>query len=256
MRNLGLLFLLATLLIGCKSKSFLAEARAAEALSTKRIIANHYDSKSDFSTVYIRANTKYRDPKQAYTFTSEIRILKDEKILVSIRFLGITMAKALITPTTVNYYEKNSNKFFQGDYSTLSNWLGTDLDFYKIQNLLLGKAMDDLRKGTYKNAIEGKFYKLEDTSSSETQKTFYFEAGNFLIKKQLLEQRDQDRRLHVDYPQHKEYKEGILPLKILLEAFQNNEKTSISLEFNGVTFNENLSFPYTVPEGYEQIYIN
>jgi hypothetical protein len=255
MKKIIALMLLVIVSIGCKSKASIAEARAAEELSTRKIIESHYDSKSDFSTVYIRANTKYRDIKQSYSFTSEIKILRDEKILVSIRFLGITMAKALITPTEVKYYEKNGNKFFEGDYSTLSEWLGTDLDFDKVQNLLLGKAMDDLRKGNYRNSIETKFYKLEDATSSATQKAFYFEAANFLIKKQRIEQPQQNRKLQVDYPQHKEYKEGILPLKIVIEALQDADKTSIGLDYNTVTFNENLSFPYSVPDGYERMYI-
>ncbi|GGD23057.1 DUF4292 domain-containing protein [Flavobacterium orientale] len=256
MKKIIALILFVFVVIGCKSKASIAEARAAEELSTRKIIESHYDSRNDFSSVYIRANTKYKDEKQSYTFTSEIRIQKDEKISVSIRFLGITMAKALITPTEVKYYEKNGNKYFEGDYSTLSKWLGTDLDFEKVQNLLLGKAMDDLRKGIYKNSIESKFYKLEETTSSATQKSFYFEAANFLIKKQRIEQPLQDRRLQVDYPQHKEYKEGILPLKIVIDALQGVEKTSIGLDYNSVTFNEKLSFPYSVPDGYERIYIN
>jgi hypothetical protein len=50
------------------------------------------------------------------------------------------MAKASITPTSVSYYEKIKGTYFEGDFSALSQWLGTDLDFNKIQNMLLGEA--------------------------------------------------------------------------------------------------------------------
>jgi hypothetical protein len=66
-------------------------------LKAAKIIGNHYNNKSNFSTLYIRANAKYADDKQTQNVTAEIKIKKDEQILVSIRFLGITMAKALIT---------------------------------------------------------------------------------------------------------------------------------------------------------------
>jgi len=33
-------------------------------------------------------------------------------------------------------------------------------------------------------------------------------------------------------------------------------KTTITIDYNNVTFNEELSFPYSVPEGYERISIN
>jgi hypothetical protein len=62
--------------------------------------------------------------------------------------------------------------------------------------------------------------------------------------------------LSVSYPEYKEYKEGVLPLKVIIEAFRKEDKTSISLEYKNITFNEDLTFPYNVPSDYERIYIN
>jgi hypothetical protein len=39
---------------------------------------------------------------------------------------------------------KIKGTYFEGDFSALSQWLGTDLDYSKIQNLL--EALDDLKK--------------------------------------------------------------------------------------------------------------
>ena len=52
----------------------------------------------------------------------------------------------MITPSKVSYYEKINNTYFEGDFSMLSNWLGTDLNLNKVQNLFLGKAIDNLTK--------------------------------------------------------------------------------------------------------------
>src|SRR6478736_9391859 len=140
------------LLVSCKAKGKAVEASKKEdsnSMSADRILKNHYAIKNDFTTLYIKSNVKYNDEKQSQNLTAEIKIKKDEQILVSIRFLGITMAKALITPTTVSYYEKLNASYFEGDFSTLSKWLGTDLDFNKVQNILIVQAMDDLTKGHY-----------------------------------------------------------------------------------------------------------
>ncbi|HTO35356.1 MAG TPA: DUF4292 domain-containing protein [Flavobacterium sp.] len=241
-------------LSGCRSKKGLVEAEAKEQLSAEKIIQNHYKNHKDFSTVYIRANARYKDPKQSHSFTADIRIKKDEKVLVSIRFLGITLAKGLVTPTEVKYYEK-SGTYFEGDYSTLSQWLGTDLDFDKVQNMLIGNALYNLNKGKYLSKIEDGLYRLEDKNNTPNKRTFFFEAGNFLLKKQEIEQSYLNRRLQITYPTYKEYEETVLPLTILAEAFQERDKTTISLEYNQVTFNENLSFPYSVPGGYKRIFV-
>ena len=177
-------------------------------------------------------------------------------ILISIRFLGITMAKALITPTEVKYYEKINGNYFEGDYSLLSRWLGTDLDFNKVQHLLIGQALDDLTKGNFSTSIEDKLYKLEDNSDIATTKAYYFESSNFLIKKQIVTQSEKERTVQIVYPNYSDFNQMALPASILIDAMQQKGKVNISIDYNTVTFNEDLSFPYSVPEGYERIFIN
>lgn len=244
-------------LVSCKSKkAFIAEGSASKMLTADKIIKNHYNNKKDFSTLYIKSSVNYKNEKQSQNVTAEIKIKKDEKILVSIRFLGITMAKALITPNEVKYYEKINGEYFEGDYAGLSQWLGTDLDFQIVQNMLVGQAFDNLNAGKYKTTIEDKLYKLENTSDSGTNKAFYFESEHFLIKKQEIIQAAKGRKLQVTYPNHKEFSEAILPLNLVIEAIQKKGKTNISIDYNAFTFNEELSFPYSVPESYERIFIN
>ena len=254
-KYLGLLLLV--FMCSCKSKiATITEGNASKPLSTDKIIANHYGNSKDFSTLYIKSNVSYKDDKKAQKLTAEIKIKKDEKILVSIRFLGITMAKALITPQEVKYYEKLNGKYFEGNYDTLSKWLGMDLDFEKVQNLLIGEALDNLKTGKYKTTIEDKLYKLEDKSDSKIQKEFFFEAENFLIKKQEIIQITKGRALKISYPNHKKFNEFIFPMNLDIEATQQKRKTNINIDYNTVTVNEELSFPYSVPEAYERIFID
>ncbi len=243
-------------MVACKPKSFVAEEGANKSLTAEKVVAGHNKIKKDFSTVYIKANVKYKDDRQAQNVTAEIRIKKDETILISARFIGITMAKAIITPDGVKYYEKIGGKFFEGDFTTLSRWLGTDLDFDKVQNMLLGDALDDLTKDKYHSEIDNGLYKLERKGKDALDKAFYFEAANFLLKKQEVTQVNPQRELYISYPNHKEYKEAILPVNVIIEAFYKGKTTNISLDYNNVTFNEQLSFPYSVPEGYERIFID
>lgn len=256
MKKYIIVLCISVMAFSCKTKiKAIEEGEATSSMSAAKIIKNHYDNDRDFKSVYIKANARYQDNKQTQNVTAEIRIKKDEAILVSIRFLGITMAKALITPTEVKYYEKVNSEFFNGDYTTLSKWLGTDLDFYKVQNLLTGEALDNLNEGNYKATIEDKLYKL-DNKAKDVNKTFYFEAENFLLKRQQIIQTEKNRQLQVNYPAHTKYDNIILPTALLIEAQQEKSKNNINITYTSVTFNEDFSIPYSVPEGYTQIFIN
>jgi inner membrane protein involved in colicin E2 resistance len=55
---------------------------------------------------------------------------------------------------------------------------------------------------------------------------------------------------------HKTFNEVILPVEIMIEAKQEDKKTTISIVYNNAVFNEDLTFPYNVPDGYERINID
>jgi hypothetical protein len=97
---------------------------------------------------------------------------------------------------------------------------------------------------------------LEDASNNNTRKSFFFDANTFLVQKQEIAQVAEGRKILVDYSNIIVYKEATLPSNILISTFQEKGKTEINLEYNTITFNEELSFPYSVPNGYKRIIIN
>lgn len=242
-------------LIGCKSRQTVATATVNDNMEVIKVINGHYQNKHDFSTLNIRANAKYEDEKQSHSMNADIRIKKDEIIWINIKFLGIPMAKAMITPTKVSYYEKINNTYFDGDFSLLSNWLGTDLDFNKVQNLFLGKALDDLTKDRWISEVVEKMFRLSSPKSSDVSEEFYFEGANYLLKKETIHQASKNRNLEIRYPSYKEENKMFLPNEINIKAEQK-DKVTIDIEYKHTTFNEKLSYPFSIPSGYTAIKIN
>jgi hypothetical protein len=242
--------------VSCKSKAAVVDATKKEnRMSANKIIENYYNNKNEFKTLYIKSNIKYTDSKQSQNVTAEIKIKKDEQILISIRYLGFIVAKALITQVSVSYYEKISGDYFEGDFSVLSQFLGTDLDFNKIQNLLLGRAIDDLKSGKYTQSYADETFRLDNIMESSTKKSFYFDANTFLIRKQEITQTTEGRMIQVAYSNNKEVNNVNFPFNININTFQKNGKTQIDMEYNTINLNEELSFPYSVPNGYKRIII-
>ena len=253
------LVLMTAFMVSCKSKAVAVQNNNGNTevitKEDKKAVEKHYDNKLDFSTLYIKASARYADEKQSQNVTADIRIEKDKQILVSVRFLGITMAKALITPTTVSYYEKISSTYYEGDFTSLSKWLGTELDYSKVQNLLVGEALDDLRKGKYTQTIVENLFKLEDLKETNIKKSFYLDADKYLLQKEEISQPSENRMLQISYGDSKVFNQGTLPTSIEINAIQPKGKTNINLNYNNISFNEELSFPYSVPGGYKKVII-
>lgn len=253
------LVLVTAFMVSCKSKAVAVQNNnsTTEVITKedKKAVEKHYENKLDFSTLYIKASAKYADEKQSQNVTADIRIEKDKQILISVRFLGITMAKALITPTTVSYYEKINSTYYEGDFTSLSKWLGTELDYSKVQNLLVGEALDDLRKGKYTQTIVDNLFKLEDEKETNIKKAFFLDADKYLVQKEEISQPSENRMLQISYGDSKVFNQGTLPTSIEINAIQPKGKTNINLNYNNISFNEELSFPYSVPSGYKKVII-
>lgn len=256
-KYLGLI-LLVFLMASCKTaQPILTEGKAKDTLSSAVIVDRHYQNAKLFSTLYIKSAVHYEDDKDSQNMTAEIKIKKDEKILISVRFLGITMAKALITPNKVSYYEKMNNTYFEGDFSTLSRWLGTPLNYASLQNLFLARAFEDLQGKTLNTSIDSdKYYRLEDVTNPDITKVYSFESGKCRIIKEQFVQNQKQQSLQVVYPGENAYGVMSLPTGIIVDALQPSGKMHIDIDFNHLTIDEELSFPYSVPEGYKHINIH
>ncbi|MBP4137309.1 DUF4292 domain-containing protein [Flavobacterium geliluteum] len=255
-KNIAIL-LVTLFMISCKLKA-VAVQNNTNAEPTKidnKVVEKHYENKLNFNTLYIKASAKYEDEKQSQNVTAEIRIKKGEQILVSVRFLGITMAKALITQSTVSYYEKIKGTYYEGDFSSLSKWLGTDLDYVKVENLLLGEALDDLRKTKYTQTIVENLFRLEDDKNADLKKVFFIDADKYLIQKEQISKPSENMMLQIAYAGSKVFEQGTLPTNIEINAIQPKGKTDISLNYNTISFNEELTFPYSIPSGYKKVII-
>jgi hypothetical protein len=112
-----------------------------------------------------------------------------------------------------------------------------------------------LNKKKYQSSVENGLYKLEDKSSENVLKTFLFEASLFLIKKQQIQQVKENRTLTVDYPNHKQYDKVSFPTALQIDALNQGKKTKIDIVYSSVKLNDELSFPYNVPSGYNRTFI-
>jgi hypothetical protein len=242
------------LLFSCKSKKLTTDGAVDENMSAKNIIRTHYQNQINFKTLSGRMKIRYFDGESSKSVTVSLRMEKDRAIWISAP-LGIV--KAYVTPKRVTFYNKLQNEYFDGDFSYLSNMLGTELDFDKVQNLLLGQALFDLRDAKYNASISESDYVLKPKKQLVLFKTMYaIEPDNFKISSQQLSQPLKKRVLDIEYKNYQKINEKVLPNEIVITAIEANAKNIIDLDYRSIEFNRILNFPYKIPKGFKKIVIN
>ncbi|WP_231374053.1 DUF4292 domain-containing protein [Aureivirga marina] len=239
----------------CKTtKTLTNDVTEVKELSSKKIIKRHYKNELPQKTVLAKMKVRFQDANQTQNVSVKLRMEVDKKIWISAGMLGITGAKMLITPEKVSFYNALDNTYFDGDFTILSKFLGTDLDFEKVQNLLLGQAIYDLKDDRYASDIEGKNYLLTPRKQQELFDLFFWiNPSNFKVAKQHIKQEEKEQELIIDYQTYQQKNGIIFPKDIEIQAITKDELTKINIDYKTVELDRKLSFPFKIPKGYKEI---
>jgi hypothetical protein len=238
----------------CKSKKTVSEANSIEIVSAKKLIGDHYEHSFNKETIDAKLNANYEDSKAQVSLSVKMRVEKDKAIWLSATKLGFPVAKMLITPTQVSFYEKLDKTYFDGDFSLLSNWLGTELDFEKVQNLLVGQAILNLKDGKYDVKVVNKSFELKPRKTNDLFAILFFmNKENYKLDKQEISNSTKEQLLTISYPNYKEMEGEQFPEAIDIKVLDKKKITAITLEYKSVEFDKPLTFPFEIPEGYKQI---
>lgn len=243
--------ILTLFVFSCKSTKLVSDGTIDNRLSSKAIIKAHYQNQTVFKTLSGKVKIDYSNGEDTQSFSVSLRLEKDKAIWMSAP-LGIV--KAYITPNKVSFYNKLQNEYFDGDFSYLSELLGTEVDFKIVQNLLLGEALLDLREKKYEASVTKETYRLVPRVNEVLYKIlFEIEPKNFRMAAQQLSQPLKKRLLQINYENYQRIGDEVLPNAINISAVENTTENRIQLAYRNLELNRTLNFPYKIPKGYKEI---
>lgn len=243
------------LITGCKSsKNVIASSGVInKRLSSKQIIKAHQEKQADFKTLQSRVKIDYNEGNKDRGVTVTLRMEKDKTIWIS---APLGLVRAMVTPDKVRFYDKLNNQFFDGDYTLISEILGTELDFEKLQSLLLGEAIYNLEDDRYSLSSNDEAYVLEPRKQRDLFELFLlFDPGHFKMRSLQIAQPQERRFLEVDYNAYQEVEKQTLPENIRIVAVENTDEVTIQMELKSITLNQELRFPFRIPSGFDEIVI-
>ncbi len=239
------------LMFNCKSSKHVTGTDANLRLSTRQLIKENAKQVADFKTLQSKLKINYQEGNKSQTYSVNFRAEKDKAIWMSAAF---SVVKVLITPEKVSFYNKLDNTYFEGDFTYLSNLLGTELDFQKVQNLLYGETIYSLKDNDYTSEVNDSLYVIQPKNQRELFEIFFLlDPVKFKVQSQQISQPKEFRHLQIDYLSYQNIDKQLLPENIKVIAVEANEELIVNLEFKNVSLNENLRFPFKIPSGFKEI---
>ncbi|OUS14242.1 deoxyuridine 5'-triphosphate nucleotidohydrolase [Nonlabens dokdonensis] len=246
MRYLKYLYIAAAfVLMACGSTQRAANDAVATAKKSK-VVKAHEAARIDFKTMKARLSVSYDNSQTTRSFTMNLRMEKGKQIWMSASILGFTGAKVYITPDRVQFYEKLNRRSFDGDFSLISDFLGEEITFTQLEDLLLGQAVESLDNKDF-NIANNNYQFREDAIVT---KLFSLRPSDFKVSEQSISKPSEGSYLKMNYPEYQIVDGKIVPLEVRIEAKQRNRDSKVEMEFKNVEFNEQVTFPFSMPQGY------
>lgn len=210
------------------------------------------ESDPDFETFNAKAKVSFTDKDDKTTDVNVIiRIQKDKVIWVSVNaLLGIEAARVLITPDSVKLINKIDKKIVEHSVSYLQELVNLPLDFYALQDLLLGNPLY-LKEGVaYQN---GNDLLTVLSVNDKIKSTLQFEAKKYIFLNAVLSELDptSNRVSTIVNSEHERKNKRWFPLLRNIRV-EGNPKASIVIQFRQYEFNETVNFPFNYPKDYSK----
>lgn len=248
-----LLFFLVALITSCSSSKKYAESDYAEPMSAKRIVKRHSIANNSKQTIDAKFKANFNDGEINQSISVDLKIDKDKVIyLKGSKF--ITIFKAKITPTLVEYYSPYEKNYFVGDFTMLQQILGVEINYTQLQNLFLGQSILDLTKQKNDAIIDKNMYLI---TPQIQEKLFdfllYVNSKNFKSNQQSLVQTSNKQRLDIVYDSYRFIENEYFPESFKIKAKKENKITKMDFVLKSVIFNETLTIPFSIPKNYKEL---
>lgn len=251
MRNF-FIYLIVCVVFGCKSTQTLnSKSGLNPKLKAKQIIKAHNKQKADFLTLQSRLKIEMIDGEKSQTHTVTLRMERNKVIWVN-AFLNMVRLK--ITPQKVQMYNKLDRTYFDGDFTLIKDFLGAELSFSNLENLLLGDAMFNYRANALEKQLHPKSYALSPKQQNALFEVLYLiNPAYFKMDGQELRQLKRNRSLKVRYLSFQELDQQIFPKKMTIKAVENQQETTLNLNLKSLNLNQPIRFPFSIPSGFKAI---
>ncbi len=261
MKNKYIVFVLLSvslLVSACKSRQFLSDTPnnkmvvSEEELLKQSIISKISSTNFDFNFLQAKAKVQANVKDKDYSLNFNVRMQKDQKIWISVNAIGsIEVARILISKDSVRIIDRINNQYLVKDFEFLSGMLNTNVDFYMIQNLMLGNAPIFANAESLVLKQDEQNYQLSSKLAEVLTNYSFRKEDAKLSAFSLEEDTELKRNIRVNYSDYRLVENNNFPFLINSIASSQKESLKLNVQYTKVEKLNSLEFPFNVPKRFE-----
>lgn len=242
----GVLIIL--ILFSCKARQKRTNVQMSR--QAKQILEKISSAEKDYRTFSGRSKIVIDNNGKTTGLGMSLRIRKDSVIWVSLNALaGIEVARALITPDSIKVLDRVNNKYIRHSFSYLKEVVKYDIDYQTLEAMLTGYTPPAF-SGMNHDPSYSAAYLFAGTRDAIKYEFLYDDK---LYRLQEVKMRDtvSSRNLKAAYEKFDETGGIALPYQVDISGAAGDEAFGLQINYNKITLNDALEYPFIVPKKYE-----
>jgi hypothetical protein len=205
----------------------------------------------NFNTFSGKAKTNLDINGNSNDVTLNIRINKGKKIWVSITaILGVEVARAVITPDSILLINRLEGVYMKKPFSYVYAYASKQVNYKTLESLLIGNAIPELlvEKSDISIGNNGNAFLRGELDDLRYLLTF---GTDNKVTQTNLANPSQEQSLEVKNNAFIQANNRILPSQIDIASVVKDKKVHINLHYTKVDFDQQLEYPFSIPDRYE-----
>lgn len=214
----------------------------------------------DFDALQIKSKIKTNVDGKSISANLKLYIENQKKIWLNASILGITGARALITPQGLQAYTVLDKSYIEGDFGYFNQLLKVDfIDYSRLQQLLLGQLFLIESLDSYDISTTNNQYVLTYTDNEKLAKSpvegkyihsFYLDS-NYRLQKVEIEEPKDKIKITATYDHWQLLKNKNLPGSVHVSVVGEKTEDQVHLDYNHFSF-EKTNPPFKIPGNYKK----
>lgn len=195
-------------------------------------------------------------PKQGLngmTVNYRAHLKKDSLIWIKISLLGIEGMRALITPDTIKVLDRQSNIAHIAPFSKVKQFLGLDVNFKHLQQLMVGNLPEICESMQIKE--EGRMNYVTECQKDSFHFVYNIQRESFRMENVFSEKNNPKVNVNIAYTDFLPEGTQLFAHQLDMELFSEKEgKNTVSMTHSKVEVNPaEISFSFSIPANFKVV---
>lgn len=203
------------------------------------------------NTLSAKAKIHYEGGDKSLDFVANIRMRKDSIIWISVSAGGglIQVARAIVTPDSFHAVSFLDKQAFVGPIEKAAAILPDGIDFYSLQNMILGNPI--LREAKIKSVSDtGDRWRLSTAVLSYLEQLEFSKVDTSLVQTQLISIDSNNRSLSQALSQFALFGNQRMAQERHFHIISNGDGMLVDMNLSNIVIDAEQRFPFSIPEGY------